>query len=129
MCQGRAVWVAKKTPADEKAIAWNVAKGGRFDNVRWGDWEHSVVRAAVEAAREFTIDFTGVDVMVDAEGKCYILELNSAPSQTSPYRQECTSKAFQYIVKNGKDRLSLGAGRKGYLNLIHPALTAEAVME
>ena len=123
---GRAVWVAKKTPADPAAIAWNVARGGRFDNVSWGDWPLKVVKIAIEGFNLSKLDFGGVDVMVDAEGKCYILEINSAPSLTSPYRQECMGKAFQYIIANGKDRIPLIEAKGGYLKFIHPAVAADA---
>ena len=81
--QGRVVWVAKKTPGDPNAIAWNVARGGRFDNVRWDDWPLRAVRVAREAFVLSGLDFGAVDVMLDAEGKPYVLEINSAPSQTS----------------------------------------------
>ena len=54
------------------------------------------------AAKVSGCDFCGVDVMVDADGKAYVLEVNSAPSQTSEYRQGCVAKAFDYIVQNGK---------------------------
>ena len=40
---GRVLCVAQKTPGNPQDIAWNVAKGGRFDNVRWGDWPLSAV--------------------------------------------------------------------------------------
>lgn len=127
--QGRAVWVAKKTPDDPKAIAWNVAQGGRFDNVRWNDWPLKVVKTAIEGFNLSSLDFGGVDVMVDAEGNAYILEINSAPSLTSPYRQECFAKAFDYIVENGKERIPLVDEKGGYLKFIHPALTEKAKMK
>lgn len=123
---GRAVWVAKKTPADANAIAWNVARGGRFDNVGWGDWPLKVIKTAIEGFNLSSLDFGGVDVMVDSEGKCYILEINSAPSLTSPYRQECMGKAFNYIIENGKDRIPLVTAKGGYRKFIHPSLTNEA---
>jgi glutathione synthase/RimK-type ligase-like ATP-grasp enzyme len=123
---GRAVWVAHKTPADANAIAWNVARGGRFDNVAWGDWPLKVVKTAIEGFNLSKLDFGGVDVMVDAEGKCYILEINSAPSLTSPYRQECMGKAFQYIIENGKARIPLIEAKGGYRKFIHPAVAADA---
>lgn len=123
---GRAVWVAKKTPADPKALAWNVAKGGRFDNVRWGDWPLKAVKNAVEAFNLTTLDFGGVDVMIDKDGNATILEINSAPSLTSPYRQECMAKAFDYIVKNGTDRIPIIKEKGGYLKFIHPAVEPKA---
>ena len=101
--QNRVAWVAKKTPGNPEDVAWNVARGGRFDNVKWGEWHLSVIHAALAAAKVSGCDFCGVDVMVDTEGNPYVLEVNSAPSQTSPYRQQCLAKCFDYIVENGKD--------------------------
>lgn len=120
--QNRVAWVAKKTPGLD-GVAWNVAQGGRFDNVKWGEWPIRVVEAALKAAKVGGLDFGGVDVMVDAEGNPYVLEVNSAPSQTSPYRQQCLAKCFDYIVTNGKRHFGWGAEMprtwKGY---IHPAV-------
>lgn len=121
VCQNRAVWVARKTPANPDAVAWNVAQGGRFDNVRWGDWPIKVIKAAMAAAKVSKTDFCGVDVMVDADGNPYVLEVNSAPSQTSPYRQSCVAKAFDYIIQNGKEPLPHVSGRS-YKDYIHPAV-------
>jgi glutathione synthase/RimK-type ligase-like ATP-grasp enzyme len=127
--QGRVVCVAQKTPGNPEAVAWNVAKGGRFDNVRWDAWPLKAVRKSVEAFNLSGLDFGGVDVMVDAEGECYILEINSAPSLTSPYRQECFAKAFDYIVENGKDRIPLTKKRGGYTKFIHPAICDHAILK
>ncbi len=126
--QGRAVWVARKTPANPEAIAWNVAQGGRFDNVGWGEWPLKVVKTAIKAFNVSSLDFGGVDVMVDAEGNCYVLEINSAPSLTSPYRQECMGKAFAYIVANGKARIPLVEAKGGYRKFIHPAVCEDAIL-
>ena len=122
VCQNRAVWVAKKTPGNPEDVAWNVAAGGRFDNVRWGEWPLQVVRAALQAARVSGTDFCGVDVMVDYEGRPYVLEVNSAPSQTSPYRQSCVAKAFDYIVRNGKQHFDDVGRITGWRDVIHPAV-------
>lgn len=126
--QGRVVWVAKKTPGDPNAIAWNVSQGGRFDNVLWSDWPLRAVRVAREAFVLSGLDFGAVDVMVDAEGRPYVLEINSAPSQTSPYRQECMAKAFDYIVQYGKAAIPVIEEKGGWKKFIHPALTTEALM-
>lgn len=124
--QGRAVCVAQKTPADANALAWNVAKGGRFDNVRWDNWPLQAVRRSIEAFNLTKLDFGGVDVMVDANGDSTILEINSAPSLTSPYRQECMAKAFDYIVENGRERIPLIEARGGYKKFVHPAVCENA---
>lgn len=126
--QGRAVWVAEKTPGNPQDVAWNVAQGGRFDNVRFDDWPLKVVKTAIEGFNVSNLDFGGVDVMLDAEGNAYILEINSAPSLTSPYRQECFAKAFDYIVRNGKERIPLTQERGGYRKFIHPAVSDRAIV-
>ena len=122
VCQNRAVWVAKKTPGNPEDVAWNVAAGGRFDNVRWGEWPMQVVRAALQAAKVSGTDFCGVDVMVDYDGNPYVLEVNSAPSQTSPYRQQCVAKAFDYIVLNGKEHFDDPENYSSWKKVIHPAV-------
>lgn len=126
--QGRVVWVAKKTPGDPNAIAWNVARGGRFDNVRWDDWPLRAVRVAREAFVLSGLDFGAVDVMVDADGRPYVLEINSAPSQTSPYRQECMAKAFNYLIANGKEAIPVTQERGGYRKYGHPAVVDNAIV-
>jgi predicted ATP-grasp superfamily ATP-dependent carboligase len=73
------------------------------------------------------LDFGGVDIIVDKYGIPYVLEINSAPSQTSPYRQQCVAKVFDYIVENGKETISLGSSGK-YLRYIHPAIEPKAIV-
>lgn len=128
VCQNRAVWVAKKTPGNPEAVAWNVAQGGRFDNVRWSEWNTRVVDAALKAAKVSGTDFCGVDVMLDAEGNPYVLEVNSAPSQTSPYRQQCVAKAFDYIIQsNSKAHFEdvEWNERRTWKSYIHPAVRGD----
>lgn len=129
VAQGRAVWVAQKTPGNPEDIAWNVAKGGRFDNVRWGDWPLKAVKIAIQGFALSGLDFGGVDVMVDADNNCYILEINSAPSQTSPYRQSCVAKVFDYMVEKGLDTIPLVEERGGYRKFIHPAVSGDAILK
>lgn len=123
---GRVIWVAQKTPGNPEDVAWNVARGGRFDNVRWGDWPLKAIKTAIAAYNLTTLDFGGVDIMVDADGECYVLEINSAPSQTSPYRQECVAKYFDYVIEHGKDRIPLSEERGAWRKFIHPSLSEEA---
>lgn len=122
--QGRVAWVAKKTPGNPEDVAWNVARGGRFDNVRWGDWPIAVIKEALAAAVVSGTDFCGVDVMLDSNGKAFVLEVNSAPSQTSEYRQKCVAKCFDYIVRHGKEHFpAVKFGTKTtWKSCIHPSL-------
>lgn len=120
---GRVVWCARKTPGNPDDVAWNVARGGRFDNVRWDDWPLDAAKACIQAALVSGTDFCGVDVMIDAEGRPYVLEVNSAPSQTSPYRQGCVARALKYVLENGRDVIPLPPnGVKTYKGVRHPAL-------
>lgn len=121
VANGRAVWVAEKTPGNPDDVAWNVARGGRFDNVKWSEWPMPAVRAAVAASNVIGTDFAGVDVMLDAEGRAYVLELNSAPSQTSPYRQLCSAKAFKWMHDHRGEALPV-AMEGGWKEYIHPAI-------
>lgn len=122
IAQGRAICVASKTPGNPRDIAWNVAQGGRFDNVRWDDWDLGAVRRAIEAFALSGLDFGGVDIMADDNRNYCVLEINSAPSLTSPYRQDCFTKVFDYIVEHGKDTIPLMRERGGYTKFIHPAI-------
>jgi glutathione synthase/RimK-type ligase-like ATP-grasp enzyme len=122
VCQNRVAWVANKTPGNPDDVAWNVTQGGRFDSVRWGMWPMRVVEAALHAARVSGTDFSGVDVMVDAEGRPYVLEVNSAPSQTSEYRQRCVAECFDYIVENGKQHFDTPSIISNWKDVIHPAV-------
>ena len=122
IAQGRVVWCARKTPGNPDDVAWNVARGGRFDNVRWDEWPIDAAKACIQAAIVSGTDFCGVDVMIDAEGRPYVLEVNSAPSQTSPYRQQCVARAFLYIAEHGKDIIPLPDTVKTYKGVRHPCL-------
>lgn len=120
--QGRVACVASKKPGNPKDVAWNVARGGSFDNVKWDEWPMAAIAAAVPAAELSGTDFCGVDVMVDKDGKAYVLEVNSAPSLTSPYRQKCFTKVFDYIVKN-KSVAKIDIQKfKKWRDVIHPAV-------
>lgn len=124
---GRAVAVARKYPNDQGGVAWNVAQGGRFENVRFGDWPLKSVRMAIEAHNLSGLDFSGVDVMVKGN-EAYILEINSAPSLTSDYRQSCMAKAFDYIVENGKAPIPVVERRGDWKKFVHPAISNEALI-
>ncbi len=126
---GRVAWVAKKTPGNPDDVAWNVARGGRFDNVRWDEWPLKAVKMSVQAFQLSGLDFGGVDVMVDSGGNCFVLEINSAMSLTSPYRQECTAKVFDHHVRvNSREHIPLIDELGGYRKFIHPALTQDALV-
>jgi hypothetical protein len=125
--QGKVVSVAEKTPGNPTQVAWNVNQGGRFDVVRFGNWPLNVCSVALKAMSLTDLDFGGVDVMVDREGRAYLIEINSAPSLpflsdgSISYRQKCMAKAFLYIYNNGKDKLPHTDG-PSWKDYIHPAI-------
>lgn len=125
---GRAVAVAEKIPKDVNDVAWNHALGGEFKNVRWDSWNLKCVRYAIEAMSLTDLDFGGVDVMCDDDNNVYIIEINTAPSLTTPYRQSCFAKAFDYIAEHGKQTIPLVNKRGGYKKFIHPAINNEALV-
>lgn len=116
---GRVVWVAEKKPGNPDQVAWNVAQGGMFTNVKWGEWDMAVIQNALLSYHQSGLDFGGVDVMVDADGKAYTLEINSAPSQTSGYRQECVARAFDYHIDHGWDHFDKPEGPLSWQKVIH----------
>lgn len=121
--QGRVAWVARKIPKDPQTIAWNVAQGGKFENVRWKDWPIDVIETAYKAYKLSTLYISGVDIMVDNDGKSYVLEANSAPSHTSPYRQACTAKCIAYGITNDDfTHIPPDDNFKKYSKWLHPAL-------
>lgn len=122
VAQNRVVWVTKKTPANPADIAWNVAQGGRFDNVRFSDWPLKACRIAMMTVEAVGLDFGGVDVMQKGND-FYVLEVNSAPSMTSEYRQTTTAKVFQHIVDNGNITYPSPVKLNSYKDCIHPCLT------
>jgi glutathione synthase/RimK-type ligase-like ATP-grasp enzyme len=124
VAQGRVVWVAEKTPGNPEDVAWNVAKGGRFDNVRWDNWPRAVIEVSLRAWELSKLHFGGVDVMVDNEGNATVLEINSAPSQTSPYRQQCVAKTFDWMVNNTQYQRAPFDAPTGHRwrDFIHPAI-------
>jgi len=121
--QGLVAWVANKIPKDPQAIAWNVAQGSKFENVSWKKWPINVIETAYKAYKLSGLYLGGVDVMVDKDGRSYVLEINSAPSHTSPYRKQCTTKCIDYGITNKNfSYLNPNENFKKYSRWLHPAL-------
>ena len=124
--QGRVTSMIKKEPktqAAKDAIAWNVSQGSHtFENVGWDQWDINVAKEAVKAALLFDLDFGRIDVIVK-DNVSYVLEINSAHSLTSPYRQETFAKCLDWFIENGKPQNKLDFNNiKSYRSIIHPAL-------
>jgi hypothetical protein len=131
---GRVVNVAQKTPSDPTDIAWNVAQGGRFDNVRWGAWPAKVVDLACRVFPHTGLNITGIDIMVDHDDNAWFIEANSAPSLpfnsdgSTTHRQQCVAKGIHYMLTVSNEMLTpiQDEGWRGY---IHPAIWPRAEQE
>ncbi len=123
---GRVLGICEKKPVDASAISWGCAdeEGGAFKYIKWSSWDLSLADLCIRAQEEMKIDFAAVDVIQDAAGVYYLLELNSAPSMTT-YWAECFGKSFDYIVHHGKAFVPRGTDGT-WKSLIHPSLTTEA---
>ena len=123
---GRILGICEKKPVDASAISWGCAdeEGGAFKYIKWSSWDLSLADLCIRAQEEMKIDFAAVDVIQDAAGVYYLLELNSAPSMTT-YWAECFGKSFDYIVHHGKAFVPRGTDGT-WKSLIHPSLTTEA---
>jgi glutathione synthase/RimK-type ligase-like ATP-grasp enzyme len=100
---GRVAWVIEKTPANKEDVSWGCVNAGQFEYVAWQDWPLAIVQNAVDAFYQSDLDFGAVDVMLDAEGRAYTLEINTAPYLT-PYYARTIGKTFKWIMEKGRDR-------------------------
>ena len=131
---GRVVNVAQKTPGNPADIAWNVARGGRFDNVRWGDWPTKVVDLACRVFPHTGLNITGIDIMVDHDDNAWFIEANSAPSLpfnsdgSTTHRQQCVAKGIHYMLTVSNEMLT-PTQDEGWRGYIHPAIWPRAATE
>lgn len=123
---GRMLGVCQKIPVDPAAVSWGCAdeEGGAFKYVGWSSWNLDLVKLSLKGQEKMGIDFAAVDIIEDAAGKFYLLELNSAPSMPD-YWAECFSKAFDYIILKGKEFIPVGSDGT-WRSYIHPSLSTEA---
>lgn len=56
----------------------NIARGARPEPVKPGE-EQEAIELAIRAAEALKLDYTGVDIVVDKEGKHYVIEANTSP--------------------------------------------------
>ena len=87
-------------------IAWNRAQGNEpFVSVKWDQYDFGVALQALKACQALGADFLGVDVIVDRQGKAWVLEGNSAPTlNSSEYSCERYAKYFQWLFMSPERR-------------------------
>lgn len=118
--QGRALMVFEKQPKDRTAVSWGCVDEGSLKYVKWSQWPANALETAIKAFNLSKLDFGAVDVIIKGDN-AYALEINTAP-EVWPYYGECFAKAFQYMIKNGKKRLSV-TDYSSWKNTIHPSLS------
>lgn len=103
---GRILNYLEKPNPGNGTIAWNRAINGEaFTNINWDNYNALVAYEALKAVEALGLDFAGVDVIVDAEGKPYILELNTSPTlSSSEYSMTRYGLYFDWLGKTGKRR-------------------------
>lgn len=120
--QGRVICVSERFPANNTAIAWNLARGGRLINAKFKTWPIEVCKASIEACKRLGLDWGAIDVALDKKGKCYVFEANTAPGLRNPYTLKQIAKALVWTESNPAPKEVKGDSWKA---LLHPALKPE----
>ncbi len=87
-------------------IAWNRAQGNdAFESIKWADYNFNVCVQALKACKALGADFLGIDVVVDRQGKAWVLEGNSSPTlNSSEYSSQRYAKYFQWLFNRNERR-------------------------
>lgn len=103
---GRILNYLEKPNPGGNNIAWNRAGNGTiFNNVRWDDYNSEVARTSLKAVEALGLDFAGVDIMLDNQGKAYVLELNTGPTlNSSEYSMSRYAMYFDWLAKDTSQR-------------------------
>lgn len=70
-------------PVDEKGIIKNDTYGWGHSHVDIEDINYSLLNLAIESVRIIGLEFGAVDMLISADGKPYVLEVNTAPRLNS----------------------------------------------
>lgn len=123
ICQGHVVAVSERFPPDGaegvKAIAWNLAMGGKLINVRYKSWPINVCKAAIAAARKLGLDWCALDLTTDTGGDVWVFEANTAPGLRNKFTIAQIARVFAWAGENDTPKTAKGST---WQSLIHPAL-------
>jgi glutathione synthase/RimK-type ligase-like ATP-grasp enzyme len=89
------------------SVAWNRARNGgeAFENVGWNDYNMACGIEAIKAVKALGLDFGGVDVMLDSEGKAWVLEVNTSPTlNSSEYSMQRYAMYFDWLFRSNTKR-------------------------
>jgi len=79
------------------AQVWNYKHGYRFHTRAVEDYPH-VMELGITAVRALGLHFGAVDVIMDRDGRLYVLEVNTAPGLKSEPSQEAYLTFFRNII-------------------------------
>ena len=132
--QDKVAFVVEKIVEDKDTVAWNVAAGGRFENVRFSKWNMNVVGYAIGAMKLSGLSYGAVDVIVK-DNRPYVLEINTSPHLTADYWSTCVAKCFDHIIEtdNPEPYLYFGSLRNlsnnhNWKHFVHPAISDKAIL-
>ena len=117
---------------DKNSAAWNMARTNQSAIVvNPTKWNLAAVREAIKAVKVSGVDFAGVDVMFDRDGKAYVLELNTTPLMcSSSLISESYARYFDWladshltrshfdVVSNKPEDYMLNVGDEQEVNLL-----------
>lgn len=124
VAQNRIGYIIEKIVDNPSEVAWNVEQGGRFENLRRGSWNNNLMRVSLVAMKLSGLHFGAVDVIESADGKFYVLEINTAPALTGEYWISCVAKIFDYMIDKGTDNfdsLPYNDNTITWKHFLHPA--------
>jgi glutathione synthase/RimK-type ligase-like ATP-grasp enzyme len=87
---------AKRTRTDDLPIC-NTATGWRYDH-SFKPPDHAV-KLAKRAVQELGYLWGGVDILEDAKGACYVLEVNSAPGMDDTTAHAYADAIEKHVLK------------------------------
>lgn len=120
--QGHIVKVVRRFHDNPNEVAWNIANGGKSVRLKRESWPIESCKVAILAGRAIGLDWFAADVIVDADGKPFVLELNTAPGLD---REETFKNLAKLFVWADQGVVPVENNLKGqtWKTLIHPALT------
>jgi glutathione synthase/RimK-type ligase-like ATP-grasp enzyme len=87
-----------KIPGADNIIRSNT-RGWRFSNVNLEKVDKNLLKQAVDALKALNLEFGAVDCVLDAEGKPWIIEVNTGPGlEGTPFKKYVA--AFQKAINN-----------------------------
>lgn len=91
------VWVfMEKIVQDKAQPAWNHSKGAHFVTLKRTEWLSKACWYALKAQEISGIDIAAFDIILSG-GKLYLLEGNTAPAITGPYKQNLLEEIFMWV--------------------------------